>query len=69
MKILKILNYSKIIYRCLSMIKHLKFFKIRLYLVTATNNCGMHDYLIGNTFDRRKQPYRESTSVKLDQAR
>lgn len=53
----------------LSILKHLKFFKIHLYLVTATNNCGMHGYLIGNTFDWRKQPYRESTSVKLGQAR
>lgn len=69
MKLKKILNYSKIVYRCLSTLEHLKFFKIHLYLATATNNCGIRDYLIGNTFDWRKQPYRESTSVKLGQAR
>lgn len=69
MKFFKIFNYSKIVYRCLSIIKHLKFFKIHPYLVTATNNCGIHDYLIGNTFDRRKQPYRESASVELGRAR
>lgn len=52
MKFKKILNYSKIVYRCLSTLKHLlKFFKIHLYPVTATNNCGIRDYLIGNTFD------------------
>lgn len=51
MKLKKILNYSKIVYRCLSTLEHLKFFKIHLYLATATNNCGIRDYLIGNTFD------------------